>query len=150
MVVEKDQILQYFDVEYSGIHEEGFPEKVQNALSIINRKIAAHESLDAVMNFLFDATSSICPCDRIGLAFVEEDGGRVISHWARATYTPLLLGLGYAEDINKSSLREVIQEPTRIPMHEKTRIRRRLDHAGQAPLSNTWRYSSINRAIGFR
>lgn len=77
-------------------------------LDQVNRKVAAAESLKSIVDFLFDSTHDIFPCDRIGLAFLEDDGRRVASHYARALYEPLLLDSGYAEDLQGSSLREVI------------------------------------------
>ncbi len=83
------------------------PEEI-SVLDRVNQKIAAGQSLDDVMNFVFDATREIIPCDRLGLAFVEDDGRRVIAHWARATYAPLLLRDGFAQDIEGSSLKAVL------------------------------------------
>lgn len=85
-----------------------FSEREQDVLALVNRKVAAGESLDAVMNFLFDATREVCPCERIGLAFVEDDGRRVTARWARATYEPLMLAAGYSEELAVGSLAEVI------------------------------------------
>jgi signal transduction histidine kinase len=83
------------------------PEEIA-VLDRVNRKIAAGQSLDDVMNFVFDATPDIIPCDRLGLAFIEDDGRRVIAHWARATYEPLLLKDGFAQDLEGSSLKAVL------------------------------------------
>lgn len=37
-------------------------------------KVRAAETLDEVMNYLFETTRPICPCDRISLVFLEDDG----------------------------------------------------------------------------
>jgi hypothetical protein len=78
-------------------------------LTTINQKVAAGQTLNEVMNFLFESTRGICPCDRIGLGFLEENGQRVIAHWARALYEPLLLVKGFAQDLRGSSLEAVLQ-----------------------------------------
>ncbi len=78
----------------------------------VNRKVAANESVEAVIDFLFKSTSDISPCDRIGLAFVEEDGERIIAHHMRAAYEPMLLKKGYTEGLRGSSLRRVLQMRT--------------------------------------
>jgi len=78
-------------------------------LDTINHKVAAADSLHAVMEFYFDTIRKVGPCDRIGLAFVEQDGSRVVSHWNRATYEPLLLDKGYAGDLEGSSLASVLE-----------------------------------------
>jgi signal transduction histidine kinase len=81
---------------------------IRKTLEQVNRKVAAAESLEALVDFLFDATTDICPCDRIALAFVDEDG-RITAHHARAAYQPLLLKPGYSEGMRGSSLERVVQ-----------------------------------------
>lgn len=76
-------------------------------LATVNQKVAASESLADVMDFVFDATREICPCDRIGVAFLE-DGDRLVSHYVRASYEPVLLSTDYAEPLQGSSLHNVI------------------------------------------
>ena len=85
-----------------------FSPKERAVLDRINDRVAAGNSLDEILNFLFDETESIMPCDRIGLSFLEEDGKRVAAHWARAKYEPLYLDKGYAADMEGSSLKEVL------------------------------------------
>ncbi len=78
----------------------------------INQKVAARESLEDVLSFVFDSTRDISPCDRIGLALLEDNGGRIVAHHAVAAYEPLLLRKGYAEDLHGSSLRTVLEKRT--------------------------------------
>jgi len=87
--------------------ESGFSPGEQAVLAAVNQKVAAGRSLAEVMDYLFEVTRSIFPCDRLGLALVEEDG-RLVSHWVRAEYEKLLLGLGYAEDLRGSTLEAVL------------------------------------------
>ncbi len=60
------------------------------------------------MDFLFSALREISRCDRLGLAFLEEDNTRVVAHLAKASYEPILLTKGYTEDLAGSSLEKVI------------------------------------------
>lgn len=83
------------------------------ALRKINQQVAAKSSLNAVGDFLFESARSIIPCDRVGLACVEEGGRRVVAHYARAVYEPLLLTRGYVGDLRGSSLESVLK--TSIP-----------------------------------
>jgi signal transduction histidine kinase len=78
----------------------------------INRKVAARASLENVIDFVFDSTRDISPCDRIGLALLEDHGARIVAHYAKATYEPLMLKKGYAEDLHGSSLRAVLERQT--------------------------------------
>lgn len=78
-------------------------------LERVNQKVAAADSLKDLVTFLFDATRTVCPCDRIGLAFVEEDGRRIRSYLNVTNYQPVVLQEGYSEDLHRSSLRDVIE-----------------------------------------
>jgi len=79
-------------------------------IETINQKVAARDSLEAILSFIFASTRSISPCDRIGLALLEDGGGRIVAHHAVAAYEPLLLRKGYAEDLYGSSLRVVLEK----------------------------------------
>jgi signal transduction histidine kinase len=81
----------------------------KDTLRTINQQVAAKRSLNDVADFLFESARSIIPCDRIGLAFVDESGHRVVAQYARATYEPLLLTKGYIGDLRGSSLERVIR-----------------------------------------
>ncbi|MFA4975012.1 MAG: GAF domain-containing sensor histidine kinase [bacterium] len=78
-------------------------------LDQVNQKVAASESIERIIDFLFDSTEKIFPCDRIGLSLIEDEGRRVVAHYTRASYEPVLLSKGYAEDLQGSSLAEVVR-----------------------------------------
>ncbi len=83
----------------------------RSLLDEVNQKIAARESLEQTIDFLFEATARTGPSDRISLAFVQDDA-RVVSHYTVAAYEPVLLKKGYAEDLSGSSLQAVIARGT--------------------------------------
>src|SRR5450756_2090758 len=92
-------------------------------LRTVNQKIAARPSLRAIVDYLFENTQALIPCDRIGLAFVDERGERVTSYYNRANYEPLYIDKDYSEALRQTSLSEVlrlslihISEPTRLGM----------------------------------
>lgn len=87
-----------------------FSPREREVLDLVNRKVAAAESLEDILGFLLAATGDVCPCDRISLAFLEDDGRRLVSHCTQARYQPLLLKKGYAGDVDRSSLARVIAE----------------------------------------
>lgn len=96
------------------------------ALDLVNRKVAAGRNLEEVLDFLFRATRDVCPCDRLGVAFLEEDGRRVVARRAVADYGPLLLAAGWAEDLAATTLGPVLEsEAPRVlddlPAHLATR-----------------------------
>ena len=78
-------------------------------LRTVNQKIAARPSLRAIVDYLFEHTQALIPCDRIGLAFVDERGERVTSYYNRASYGPLSLDKDYSEAMQQSSLSEVLR-----------------------------------------
>jgi hypothetical protein len=81
------------------------------ALDRVNDRVAAADSLDQLVRFVFDATRPLFPCDRLSVAFVEEDGRRIRSRVVVADYEPLL-DRGYAEDLAGGSLPAVIERGT--------------------------------------
>lgn len=101
--------LHYLATPESHDSVDQFPPDEQAILETVNQKVAGKASLDDVMDFLFDAIQELYPCDRIGLAFIEDDGRRLVSHWAKASYEPLLLPKGYGEDLAGSSLATVLE-----------------------------------------
>jgi len=78
-------------------------------LRTVNQKIAARPSLRAIVDYLFDHTQGLIPCDRIGLAFVDERGERVTSYYNRASYSPLSLDKDYSEALQQTSLSDVLR-----------------------------------------
>ncbi len=98
----------HFLSTFEGAEEERFPDEEQAILDNVNDKVAAQASLGELMEFLFGAVQELYPCDRIGLAFLDDEGRRIIAHWTKALYEPLLLKEGYGEDLAHSSLRTVI------------------------------------------
>ncbi len=101
--------LRYVDLAREDAGEGIFPPEIARVLDTINRKVAASESLDAIMAFVFESSQAIGPSDRIGLAFVVDDGARVVSRWVGAAYQPVLLGQGYGEEMHGSSLEALLR-----------------------------------------
>ncbi len=79
-------------------------------LGHVNSKVSAGENLSDILDFVFEETHSIMPCDRIGVAFVDDTRERVVAHWARATYEPVLLESGYTGDLAGSTLERVLTD----------------------------------------
>ena len=105
--VTRDASPRYLDPFERG--GRGIGHDARDVLRTVNQKVAAKPSLNDVIDFLFEGTGTIIPFDRIGLAFVEDDGHRLVSHYARALYQPLLLTKGYAGDLRGSSLERMIK-----------------------------------------
>lgn len=108
-MVSLESTLHYLDPFHGRAEARKITDDERAVLRTINQKIAAKPSLNAVCDFLFEGTRTVIPCDRLGLAFVEEDGHRLLSQYARATYEPLLLTKGYVGDLRSSSLESVVK-----------------------------------------
>jgi signal transduction histidine kinase len=78
-------------------------------LRTVNQKIAARPSLRAIIDYLFDNTQALIPCDRMGLAFVDENSQLVTSYYNRASYDQLFIDKDYAEALQGSSLADVLR-----------------------------------------
>ncbi len=98
-------------IEYLEIAEvpgaDSFTDGERQALALINRRVAAGESLAAIVDFVFAETRSLMPCDRIGVAFLQEEGRRLVLYHVAASYAPLYLESGYASDVRGSSLARI-------------------------------------------
>jgi len=103
-MVSLQSTLRYLDPFKGRGDERRISNEERAVLRTINEKIAAKPSLNDVCDFLFETTGTLIPFDRLGLAFMEEDGRRLVSQYARADYQPLLLTKGYVGEMHGSSL----------------------------------------------
>lgn len=109
MADEGDAGLRYPAIRPPDISADEWEPAERTALDAINRMVAGAESLERIVDFLFETTRDIFPCDRISVAFIEEEGHRVRSYYTVADYAPIHLKSGYAEDLADSSLEQVIE-----------------------------------------
>jgi len=100
--------LTFYDIP-DGSVIESFDAAQVDALEKINQRVAAADSVESLIDFLFETSRELCPCDRVALAFVTDEGRRVTAHYARATYEPLRLNKGYAEQLAGSTLETIIE-----------------------------------------
>jgi signal transduction histidine kinase len=99
----------YFPKTYC---EKEFSPEERAVLEGINREVGAKATLPEVIDYIFEAMQSLSNCDRLAVAFLEEDGRHLVAYYAKAVYQPLLLGKGYSGDIQEGSLRQVIEQGT--------------------------------------
>ena len=123
--------LQYLDPFRGRAAGRRITDDERATLRMINQKVAAKQSLNDLADFLFEGTRTLIPCDRIGLAFVDQNDRRVFAHYARADYQPMLLTRGYAADLGGGSLEHVIRsgEPRIIDDLEAYAAERPSSHA---------------------
>ncbi|MBN1551535.1 GAF domain-containing sensor histidine kinase [bacterium] len=117
---EQKNNVEYFSAAQPGIKEEAFSVDVTTVLATINQKVsmAATESLDAVMNYIFDATREFFPCDRMSLAFLQEDSSLIQAYWTHTLYDDVKLQKGYAEDLSSTSLKYILESGQNRIIHD--------------------------------
>lgn len=76
-------------------------------LDKINQKVAGGQTLDEIMNFLFDNPAS--PSDRLGLSFLEDSNTRVTAYWARSKNEKIFLKKGFWQALAGSTLQRIIE-----------------------------------------
>ncbi len=126
LLIEDDGNVEFLDPEGLIPLRATLTPPEHEVLERINRKVAAGETLEQVMDFLFETTHDIFPCDRIGLAFMEEKGRRAVARWGRADYEPVLLRPGFTEDTAGSTLLRVMETGRIRLIHDLERYLR--DH----------------------
>ena len=82
----------------------------EELLEKVRERIGALGSIEEVVDFLYDLTADMCGGDRIGIAFVDESGERLVSRYTKAGYEPLLLKPGFSKELTGSSLEGVLRE----------------------------------------
>lgn len=109
MLETESDFIEYFHPETLEDRGQDYSREEERVLRRVNQKVAASPTLDDLMDFVFDNTLDVLPCERLGIAFAEENGRRLVSRWNRATYQPLYLRNGYHQDLQFSTLEKVIR-----------------------------------------
>jgi len=87
--------------------EESFSGLEREILYQINLKVAGSRSLDEILDFIFEEIKKIIPCDRIDVAFIEDDNKRMVIQFVKSDYEPVYLKKGFASDIIGGSIQKV-------------------------------------------
>lgn len=87
-----------------------FDAEIGGALEHIRSRTGAGQSLEEVMDIVWNSTVSILPHDRIGLSFIENDGQWVTAHYFRTAYdvSAVRLGKDFSAGLANSTLKEIL------------------------------------------
>ena len=132
MKTENKNTLQIIDPDDFEKDRDFTPDEKQ-VLDLINQRVAGAVDLGEIIDLLFDETRKIMSCDRIDVAFVEDDNRRMVLYYVKTDYEPLYLMKGFASDIIGGSIQRVFQYgyPSVIDDME--------EHARQNPQSDSAR-----------
>ncbi len=100
--------LHYVDIDAPGLRSESLAVAEREVVRRIRDQIYGLEELGDVLRLIFEHGRSLWPMDRLGLAVFEEQGLRLTAQHVLADYTGVRLEQGYTEDIERSSLRELL------------------------------------------
>jgi K+-sensing histidine kinase KdpD len=91
---------------------EGFGELNENEADTIRSleyTILSRRGLSELMDTIWELTFGLIPHDRIGVAFVDDDHQRLVAHYSRAVYSPVLLDGGFSSGLAGSTLKLMLE-----------------------------------------
>ena len=80
---------------------DNFTDAERSVIELIRRKITGKNVMKDIIDDIFPDIQKIIPCDRLDVAFVEENGNRIEINYTAAVYQPKYLNIGYTEDIKE-------------------------------------------------
>lgn len=101
------EVMEFVSQDYSPAAEM-FSDAQLLALDSINNQLAGAQSIEELVDYLFEHIRHVVSCDRIGVAFTSQNQKRIVCRYARADYAPLMMTTGYSEDLSQSTLEQVI------------------------------------------
>lgn len=88
--------------------KKSYEEIERELIKDIEDKVFKGQSIKEILDTVFDSFSDILSYDRLALAFLEEEGKRVVCKYVKTKYNPVYLNEGYSLDLYKTSLEKVL------------------------------------------
>jgi diguanylate cyclase (GGDEF)-like protein len=83
-------------------------ERENQQLANLVETVEQGQSVYDVLDRIFDGFAGLIPYERIGCAFLSDDGGLVTSYWARSNLGPIQIAGDYSRPIAGSSLERIL------------------------------------------
>jgi signal transduction histidine kinase len=83
------------------VQEKGVMERLRE-------NVVGASSLAEMLDLVYESSAELMDCDRVSVAFLEDEN-HLVTFYSKASYEPLLLDKGFAQDIAGSSLDEVLR-----------------------------------------
>lgn len=99
-------------IKYVAAHDVkiALNDKEKAILIHIDKHLLGCQTIDCLMDMLWDYARDLIPCNRIGISFVEQDGMRVTARLCKADYDDIRLGEGYTASLRNSTLKPLLDE----------------------------------------
>ena len=97
-------------IEKSRLYQE--LEKKLNEIKMLDsltEKINSGLTLEEVLNYVYESFRAIIPYDRIGVAFMVDNGKTVEHKWTRTDATEIKLDKGYTNKLEETSLDQIVK-----------------------------------------
>ncbi|QDU08685.1 GAF domain-containing protein [Gimesia aquarii] len=89
--------------------DEPSKDMLANLFSGLTEQVLQGESLDAVLNSIYESFQPVLPFNRIGCALLDETGELVVSRWCRSD-SNVMLGKNFSAPLKGSSLQFVLEQ----------------------------------------
>ena len=88
---------------------QSITEAENNLLQHLQDQLLFTQSFEEVMQQLWDGTADLLPRDRLGLAFIEDDGQRVVSRYVKTVGVESKISDSYSSGLANSSLESILE-----------------------------------------
>ena len=106
----KTSLVTTFDIEDLSFNTDDFSKEELEILDEVNRKVGRSKTLDEVMNFLYERSCMLFPCDRMSLVLIQDAGKRFESLWVKTSYSAVQMGENFQIDVSKTSLESYLSD----------------------------------------